>query len=179
MNNPNGFQTRVWGPAAWLFLHCITLNYNPARHRKEYIAFFKMLAYVLPCKACRDNYKNTITNHKDELRLTDKVFKSRRTLSMWLFKLHNYVTRCQLKSRRLEYTDTPTDFMKMVGMYEQFRAKCTTSSSKNNNRPQHTGGCTRPLKGGVRMHTVIQIKPFCNDSRKRSSIRVFKRPSVP
>ena len=23
----NGMQTRVWGPAGWLFLHCIAQNY--------------------------------------------------------------------------------------------------------------------------------------------------------
>lgn len=172
MNNPNGFQTNVWGPAAWLFLHCITLNYNPKRDRKQYKLFFEMLAYVLPCKSCRVNYKDTIRGGNiHDLRLTSSVFKTRRTLSMWLFRLHNYVTRCQLKSNHEPYyTNNSTGFKKMVVMYEQFRAKCTKSKD-------HSGGCTLPIrKGGIRMRSVIHIKPFLENNKvlKKSSIVVVQ-----
>lgn len=169
MNNPNGFQTRVWGPAAWLFLHCISLNYNPKVHKKEYIRFFKMLAYVLPCKACRDNYEHTI-RYSRTLRLTNSIFESRQSLSFWLFKLHNYITKCQTKSQ-LMFTNTNKDFQKMISFYEQFRAKCTTSR----NRSHHTGGCTQPAtKGGIRLRSMIQIKPLCKTRHNHSSIKVIK-----
>lgn len=174
MNNSNGFQTKVWGPAAWLFLHCITLNYNPKRDKKQYKLFFEMLAYVLPCKACRDNYKDTIqgnetSRNRQDLRLTSNVFKSRRTLSVWLFKLHIYVTKCQLKLKQGPYENTSTDFNKMVAFYEQFRAKCTKPPSSEGG--EHSGGCTLPAhKGGLRMRSVIHIKPFTKKTLSRSII---------
>ena len=33
----NGMQTRVWGPAGWVFLHCIAQNYpqSPTPEQKE------------------------------------------------------------------------------------------------------------------------------------------------
>jgi len=159
MNSTSGFQTKVWGPAAWLFLHCITLNYDPKRDKKETIKFFKMLAYVLPCGACRDNYKHVIL-HSQSLRLTDKIFQSRESLSLWLFKLHNHIQKCQTKSNsKPMYSNTKTDFRKMVAFYEQFRAKCS------NSKHGHAGGCTQPMKNGFRLRSEIRIKPF---SKKKS-----------
>ena len=63
LNNTQGFQTTVWGPAAWLFLHCIALNYQ-TKQKRVYKLFFKNLGGVLPCGSCRDNYHRTITRHK-------------------------------------------------------------------------------------------------------------------
>ena len=168
--NSNGFQTNVWGPAAWLFLHCITLNYDPSRgNKKETMHFFKMLAHVLPCGACRDNYSHTI-HHSKELALTRRVFDSRESLSLWLFKLHNYVTRCVTQSDVVCYNNSTADFKKMCAFYEQFRAKCTG----NNNVRAHKGGCTQPLKNGIRLRTEIRIKPFVTRTRKQKSIAVVK-----
>ena len=160
--NPNGFQTNVWGPAAWLFLHCVTLNYDPSRgNRKETMQFFKTIAYVLPCGACRDNYHYTI-QHSKELALTRRVFESRETLSLWLFKLHNYVTRCVTQSDFIPYGNSTSDYKKMVAFYEQFRAKCSSNSTTN--ARSHKGGCTQPLKNGIRLRTEIRIKPFVKKS---------------
>lgn len=164
MNSKNGFQTKVWGPAAWLFLHCITMNYDPQRNRKETQMFFKLLAFVLPCGACRENYKTTIQS--DDLKLDDSVFESRESLAFWLFKLHNYVTRCNSKSISL-YKDTKTDFYKMVTFYEKLRAKCSVKGGTK----QHKTGCIHPLKkGGVRLRSVIRIKPWSEQNVKVHSI---------
>ena len=46
--NKNGFQTKIWGSPAWLFLHCIAFNYTP--DKKSSKTFFLSLAHVLPCK---------------------------------------------------------------------------------------------------------------------------------
>lgn len=171
LNNPNGFQTNVWGSATWLFLHCVSLNYNPKTQKKDYIRFFKALAGVLPCGSCRKNYQNTIQRH-DKLRLTARVFESRESFAYWLFKLHNYVTKCQIKSKPL-YTNSKTDFKKMIAFYDNFRAKCPKiKTRKNQIHSKH--GCTHALKGGIRLRSVISIKPLCS-SRSKSSIVLRKK----
>jgi hypothetical protein len=156
MYSKHGFQTKVWGPAAWLFLHCITFNYDPSRNKKETKLFFEMLAHVLPCGACRHNYQHTIAHSSGgTLRLTDSVFESRESLAFWLFKLHNYVTCCQTDGTPT-YKDTKRDFYKVVRFYETLRAKC----SPVNDVKKHRGGCTVPLKNGMRMRSIIRIKPL-------------------
>ena len=57
-NAVNGMQTRVWGPAGWLFLHCIAQNYpmdpkkcwgkNMRQRKTEFKMFFKLVGDVLP-----------------------------------------------------------------------------------------------------------------------------------
>ena len=168
LNSAQGFQTNVWGPAAWLFLHCVSLNYNPRRNKAETKMFFENLAYVLPCGACRDNYKHTIKNSKS-LALTDAVFETRESLALWLFRLHNYVTRCQTGGVP-HYKDTKQEFGRMVRFYDQFRAKCSVT-----NVTKHKGGCTVPLhKNGVRMRSMIRIRPLSRTVNKDSvSINEF------
>tara|TARA_B110000977_G_scaffold201646_1_gene297464 strand:+ start:9029 stop:9529 length:501 start_codon:yes stop_codon:yes gene_type:complete len=160
-NNENGMQTNVWGPPAWLFLHCIAANYTPDKAR-GYLIFFNSLKYVLPCGACRKNYTRIL---KEMLPLTKKVFKSRETFMLWLFMLHNQVQR-DIYSNTLnvrdkpKYTDTHKDFMNTVRFYEKFRAKCTKDSY----------GCTVPLKG-CRKRSRILILPFLK-RKKANSIQV-------
>lgn len=153
MYSKHGFQTKVWGPAAWLFLHCVSFNYDPSRNKKETKLFFEMLAYVLPCGACRDNYQHTVAS--TTLRLNDSVFESRESLAFWLFRLHNYVTRCQTDGTPM-YKDTKRDFYKVVRFYEALRAKCSPKKDVK----KHRGGCTVPLKNGLRLRSVIRIKPI-------------------
>lgn len=167
MNSSNGFQTNVWGAPAWLFMHCISLNYNPLKQKKDYIKFFKSLAGVLPCGSCRNNYRNTIKHHST-LKLTASVFDSRESLAFWLFKLHNYVTKCTLKGTPM-YTNSKTDFKKMVALYENFRAKCPSNAKARKNQIHTKHGCTQAIKGGIRLRSVISVKPLCT-SRHKSSI---------
>jgi hypothetical protein len=146
-----GFQTNCWGPPMWFVLHIITLNYNPD-YKKGYLAFFKSLRFVLPCKSCRINYTKTIKTHP-LLQLTSSVFENRESLSFWLFKLHNFVTKCN-KGTQVVYKDTKQDFNKMLKFYSKFRATCT-SPSKN----EH-GGCGNPIKGGFKLKTKLKFVHF-------------------
>ena len=165
LNNANGFQTNVWGPVAWLFLHCVSLNYSQDRKR-DYKRFFRSLAGVLPCGSCRTNYLSTITRHKN-LRLNDDVFKSRETMAYWLFRLHNYVRRCQTNKKPF-YNNTKTDFKKMVAHYERFRAKCPKEKKLRANQIHSKHGCTTPLQGGIRLRSVVTVIPL-KRCRRRSS----------
>lgn len=155
MNSAQGFQTTVWGPAAWLFLHCVSLNYHPEKQKRAYKQFFKSLAGVLPCGSCRDNYRRTITRHK-RLRLTDDVFRSRESLSLWLFKLHNYVRKCQT-NKEVVYPNTKAGFRHMVSEYSRFRARCPKKGAPNPRQIHTKHGCTQPLNGGIRLRSVIRI----------------------
>jgi hypothetical protein len=158
MNNPNGMQTNVWGPPAWLFLHCIVANYSPDKY-KGYLMFFNSLKYVLPCGACRKNYTRIL---KEVLPLKRSVFKNRETIMLWLFMLHNQVQRdiyaSSLNVRdKPKYKDTREDFLSTVRFYEQFRAKCTKDSY----------GCVVPLKG-QRKRSRILILPLLKRKRANS-----------
>ena len=127
MQSLNGFNTTKWGPSAWLFLHCITLNYN-TKSKKEYFMFFKSLQYVLPCRVCRDHYKNIINSTGKKTHLSIQKFESRETLSYWLFCVHNKVQQqVYIKSGLLKdlppYKSNKTDFKKAMLVYENYRFK--------------------------------------------------------
>jgi hypothetical protein len=156
LHNSNGFQTNVWGPVAWFFLHCVSVNYHPDR-KSEYKRFFKSLAGVLPCGSCRTNYMSTITRHKT-LKLTDDVFASRESMSYWLFRLHNYVRKCQTNKVPF-YKNTKTDFKRMVSYYDRFRAQCPKVKPTKQIHTKH--GCTKPLHGGIRLRSVVKITKMC------------------
>lgn len=82
----------IWGPAGWIFLHCITLNYpnNPTEEdKKNFRNFFINLQDVLPCAKCRQNYKN----HLMKFPLTEKELYTRSSLAKWLIDLHNEVNK--------------------------------------------------------------------------------------
>lgn len=88
LRSGQGFQPNAWGPPLWFFLHTISLNYpilpTPDQQR-EYYYFFKTLGFVLPCKHCRDAY-TTMTKDLDL-----GVFRTRKSLTRWVYDLHNLV----------------------------------------------------------------------------------------
>jgi hypothetical protein len=89
MSRKEGLMTNIWGPSFWHVLHCITFNYPvlPTETDKHnYKNFFKSLCNVLPCCECRDHYTEHIK--EDKIKLCDKVFDSRSTLTKWLYDFH-------------------------------------------------------------------------------------------
>ena len=149
----NGFQTKVWGPYAWFFLHTVTLNFAPERS-EGYLLFFKSLADVLPCGACRDNYKRIISSKDPKLRLDAQKMKTRLRVARWLFRVHIRVQQdIYEKTKRKKdlpmYKDTREDFIRAMKEYEQYRASCHKRSY----------GCVKPKKGYVKCHSLIRIKP--------------------
>ena len=62
-NSSNGMMTSVWGPSLWHTLHTISFNYptNPSEEdKKNYYSFYKNISNVLPCRFCRDNFKENL-----------------------------------------------------------------------------------------------------------------------
>lgn len=122
MESGNGFMTYVWGPGFWMTLHTISLNYpvNPTPdQKKQYKAFFDSIGHVLPCGKCREN----LVRNKKETHYGTRVFRSRKTLSRWVYDLHNHV------NAMLGKKIYDTSYEDMCQMYENFRARCGLADS--------------------------------------------------
>ena len=87
---------KIWGPPLWDILHYITFRYDETKDEKIYHELFtKHLPNLMPCKSCRDHYKQHIK--KLPIRL-----ESRNSLSRWLVHIHNKVNK-QLKKKEMPY----------------------------------------------------------------------------
>lgn len=96
----------IWGPPAWKFLKCVAYGYPimPSQENKDkYKAFFENLAFVMPCKHCRESYKIFIK--AGDMALTDEVMQSQETLTKWFYKI-NVAVDCKLgMNYDLSYND--------------------------------------------------------------------------
>jgi hypothetical protein len=113
----DGFSTSIWGPAVWHFLHTISFNYSvhPTEEDKEnYMNFVTALGSVLPCKVCRDHYKENLK----AARFSRADFKDRHAFSCFIYKLHNLVNTTH-HDRSLDVS-----YFRLRDNYEIFRAKC-------------------------------------------------------
>jgi hypothetical protein len=151
-----GFQTSIWGPLAWTFLHTVSFNYpiNPTpSDKKHYRDYVLNLQYILPCKYCRINLKNNL-NKKPLLMC---YMKNRNTFSRYIYELHEVVNKMLNKKSGLTYCDVRE-------RYENFRSRCTEEKSKvftfkkTITRNKKEKGCTEPLYG-KKSKCVINIVP--------------------
>jgi hypothetical protein len=157
-NSNDGMMTSIWGPPLWHVLHTISFNYpvKPTKEDKDnYLNYFNSLKYILPCKYCRDNLKNNLK----KLPLKRGVFKSRDTLSRWVYLLHEEVNKMLGKKSNLSY--------EMVReRYEHFRSRCLTDKETKDNKENKENGCTQSLYG-VKGKCILNIVP------KTSQIKSF------
>jgi len=82
----------IWGKHAWNFIHLITLaypQYPTEVEKSQYRDFFYSLVYVLPCKKCRNNLAQNLSNYP----LSDAVLSSRTAFVRWGIDLHNIVNK--------------------------------------------------------------------------------------
>jgi hypothetical protein len=148
-----GMQTKVWGPAGWVFLHSIAQNYpwKPNNtQKKNYYSFFRQVGNVLPCKYCRESYKEFIKEPGTEL--NNRILESRKSLIKWLYLIHNKV------NKKLGVKDIPT-LKEVFDRYESYRSKCNKTKKGTNTNVLRTPqkGCVDPLKG-YRKKCVIRIE---------------------
>ena len=118
----NGFSTKIWGPAAWLFLDMISYNYpvQPTMvQRAGYKQFLESLQHVLPCGQCR---KNLVHNLR-ETNYSDLVYKDRHSFSKFIYNLKQCVYRATTGELAL-----PRSFYQQREQYECFRATCGSTS---------------------------------------------------
>jgi hypothetical protein len=167
-NVDNGMMTKVWGPAGWLFLHCVSFGYpyaindqNPdhATKKEDYMNFFYYLGKVLPCKYCRDSYMEFYK----ELNLNNNL-DTREQLTKWLYDMHNKVNHklgvpeCQI----------PT-YEELQDKYEKFRAKCkkTTEEERELNKSK---GCIAPADGTAKRAIVKIVNFNKGDITRRNNV---------
>jgi len=115
----NGLITKIWGPHFWETLHCVSAGYplEPTDEDKIcYKDFYIAVGNVLPCRFCRESYKEFITKEKDT-ELSDDVFESRDKLMLWVYKLHERV------NLKLGMTYN-VSFDEVKDKLESYRAKC-------------------------------------------------------
>jgi hypothetical protein len=147
-NSGDGMMTSVWGPPFWHVLHTISFNYpvKPCKDDKiNYYNYFSTLKYILPCRYCREN----IVKNFKKTHFNKSVFKSRATLSLWVYNLHEEVNNMLNKKSGLTY--------EMVrDRYEHFRSRCLNENELSNAKKET--GCTKSLYG-VKGKCVLSIVP--------------------
>lgn len=149
-NSGDGMLTAVWGPPMWHTLHTISFNYpiKPTKDQKEhYYQYFKTLEHILPCRYCRENYKENLK----KLKFGKKYFKDRDALSRFVYTLHEMVNKNLGKSSGLT-------FNQVRDRYEHFRARCLNKDEESKKDPKVEKGCTDPLYG-VKSKCVMNIVP--------------------
>lgn len=123
-NSNNGLMTKIWGPSTWVALHSISFGYplEPSdEQKKSYKEFFKLVGDVLPCRYCRDSYKQFIITKGTEL--NDDVMKNRHTLTEWLYNIHQAVNN----KLGVDYGVSLEDIRER---YESYRASCVHTNPK-------------------------------------------------
>lgn len=82
-----------WGPHAWYFIESVFLNIPESQtDMTPYVDFLVSLQHVLPCRLCRENYKDHIQKRPIP---QDKV-----QLVQWVLDLHNDIRVAQGKPTR-------------------------------------------------------------------------------
>jgi len=163
-NSGDGMMTAVWGPPMWHTLHTISFNYpvKPSKEQKEnYYQYFKSLENILPCKYCRDNYKENLK----KLKFGKNSFKDRDTLSKFVYKLHEMVNKNLGKKSGLTYCQ-------VRDRYEHFRSRCLNDESQKDTKIEK--GCTTPLYG-VKSKCVLNIVP---KSSKKQSLTIDSKCKI-
>jgi len=86
-----------WGKCGWKFLNSIALTYKP-EYKENYKLFFSQLQYILPCRECGLDIKNSMY-------LLDDALKSKESLLLWLLNIRNNI---YIKQNRPTKTLTDT-----------------------------------------------------------------------
>lgn len=162
--NPN-MRTKSWGPPAWFATTCFLMGYpknNPTKTQKStYTKYLKLFGQVLPCNLCRDSYKKFLK----ESPITDNVLKTRKSLVMWFFGIHNKVNK-KLGCKVLNKTQLEKKYM----YFDKFRAvKCSPElggclkSADNIRVPKRTKVITFVDE------TALKLRSDNNKSKKRKT----------
>jgi len=83
------FLPKIWGGAAWKFLHTVALSYpnKPTQQDKtDYKNFFLSLDKILPCKTCAEHFVNNKKAHD-----INQYLDGPHQLFSWTIKIRNEV----------------------------------------------------------------------------------------
>ena len=137
-------QTARWGPHAWRFLHTVATNYdseNPEHDAVAYAQFFRLLGDTLPCRYCRESWREFAAATPIEPYLCQP-----QGLAYWLYLMHNRVND-KLRKQGLLHTPDPS-FEEVCAFYHGWRADCQRRAGQPATcrapRPQRCAGKTAP-----------------------------------
>jgi hypothetical protein len=102
----------VWGKCAWVLIHSIAVNYPdyPSPSEKENtIKFFSILGDVLPCRFCRQHYR-------ENLKYLPINADSKMDLVFWTIDLHNRVNASTGK----KILSRDEALKKIISMYKKY-----------------------------------------------------------
>jgi hypothetical protein len=89
IHSSNGFISSVWGPVLWFMIHTFSFRSD----LEIFHQWFKILTYVLPCGACRDNFEENLKQTKYNV----NIFIDRKQTTRFMWKFHNIVNKCLKK----------------------------------------------------------------------------------
>lgn len=176
-NIHNGMMTKVWGPAGWLFLHCVSFGYphtidiNNREDRlkaENYKKFFNLIGEVLPCRYCRESYLEFVKENP-----IDPHLISREKLTKWFYDIHNKVNT----KLGVPKCDIPS-FQEVTTEYEQYRAKCK-KTTENERAKNAAKGCVRPADGTPKRCIVKVVSCNKGDITRREESDDVRLHSVP
>ena len=142
----DGFLTSVWGPATWLLLHTVSLNFpcKPTKlQKRQYMDFIFSLQHVLPCGKCRQNLKDNLSS----MRFSLSHVRSRAHFARFIWRLHNRINSSLGKPMWTKFADVNK-------RYEMFRADCMKQTSKNSHK-----GCAHVKEGKIKTRLCLVITP--------------------
>jgi len=86
------YSPLFFGPQCWRLFHSIAFTY-PQKPKpsdmNNYKQFYESLAYVLPCKDCRDHYTKLL----EIIPLTGTILRDREMLIKWTYDIHSAVNK--------------------------------------------------------------------------------------
>lgn len=153
-NSRDGMNVNFWGKILWSFLHTVSFSIDPIETseetREQLHAFLMSLKYILPCKACRDNYAKNL----EMVDYNRDCLLNRKTFSMFVYRLHNCVNKMLGKDCHMTYNQ-------VRDRYEIFRARCVNETPiiPKYSSTAKEQGCEIPMTG-IKSKSVISVVPI-------------------
>lgn len=95
---------QIWGPHAWFLMYSVAMTYPHCpkeEDKKNTKLFYSSLGGVLPCIACRNNFKKHIRVYP----LTSNALSNRVNLINWVININNEVNKL-IGAPPITYEDT-------------------------------------------------------------------------
>ena len=147
----DGMQTAIFGPLFWGAIHMVSFNYpvKPTDEQKQaYHDWLMATGNVLPCRYCRENFKENV-----RCASTSNDYDSRDTFSRFCYRLRQKVNEMLKKDNHVTYEE-------VRDMYEGFRSRCLTSEQKTKLQQENKElGCIVPKYDGTKGKCVITVVP--------------------
>lgn len=116
-----GIFSKFWGTHLWVFLHSVAHVY-PDKPTPEEISdmrnFMHSLADVIPCRICKVEFTKILNEGASGgiKPFGFEVLRNRKTFTLWLYKVHNYVN-AHKPLEEGETRKTPPSYKNVIAFY--------------------------------------------------------------